>query len=752
MSASYESRQPASPNSEQPAAPASARSTLQHALVRALAEGPGAIGTQIQTILALCRLNGDVPPVSAPYVEPVISVEHARLMALVQTTEVLPESRVKKLVREALQVKDLAVRLQLLARLALYLPPSNYSTVVRDMWQQAHNLPDPVLRARVLFQLSPLMTLAQDEPATPGALLDVLALAQSINHTESRVRSLVALAPHLPLVIQLRTLSRVLDEVDALHHDTLTCNIISTIADNLPADLEERVLRSAMAITAAAERARALTLLARVLPEDRLVTLREQTLDAISSIEQEDARAQALIAFAPYLEYAVTDQEFPVLLQIALALAVNMNKRQIRARVLVALAAHLPRDLQGEALAAVHSLSSERERAELLTALAPSLPPDMLVASLAVAHTMQEQDARMQALTVLAHHLPAGARVQTALDALATASGLPHQFERVTALLALVDILPPDLQERAFISALETAQHITNENTRARALSALAPHLPPPLLTTALESAQALKSLQLRLTTVISMIPFLPAEQRFLLLQDTLERISEISFDYKRARTLVSIAPLLPAELAPRAQALAEAIQDVFDRVTACIALAQNLPPADRPAIIARTWTEIKNIENGYDQASALAAIAPFLPAAASEDLARRAGMVIGAIMDDYDQASAISILAPLLTAVQERGMGVLPSSFTALREGLQLALRVPQQALRLQLLEQGMRQWTELFTPEQSYELWRELVPTLTTLPQADALLGLGVMMNTLHHLAGEAGIQDVARVILQQ
>src|SRR5690606_6406475 len=101
-----------------------------------------------------------------------------------------------------------------------------------------------------------------------------------------------------------------------------------------------------------------------------------------------------LIAFAPHLEYVTDTEHFPHLLEQALGIAISIKRRHLRARVLVALAPHLTLDLQGEALAAVHSLSSERDRAMLLAQLAPTLPPNMLVASLAVAHSMEEPDAR----------------------------------------------------------------------------------------------------------------------------------------------------------------------------------------------------------------------------------------------------------------------------------------------------------------------------------------------------------------------
>lgn len=750
MAALFMSRHLDSPDANNPR-PATdpSRLSLQKALLAALAQGPAGVTGQIQAILALSRA---VPPDSTAEPstqEAPISVEHARLLALAQTADALPESRVKRLIRQALRVEDPFVRLQMIVPLALHLPPQHYQTIMRDIWMQSRGLENPIARAQILFELAPLLTLAQDEPATPSVLMDVLALAQSINNHEARVRSLVALAPHLPGTVQLRVLNRVLDEIDSLRGDTLSFNVITAMAENLPLELLDRALRSALQIRAPQDRARALTALARYLPGDQLVSLRAETLTAIGSIEHEDARAEALIAFAPHLEFAAHNRDFPALLEKALAFAVGMSRRQHRASTLVALTPHLPQDLQGEALAAVHGISDERERAALLALLVPHLPPDILVASLAVAHGMQEGDARAQALTILAHHLPPASRAQTIHDALTAATNLSHHFERVTALLGLVDILPPPLLEQALTLALDTVSLIKNENTRARALNLIAPHLPPSLLPRALETAQHLGNLQLRINTLTSMIPHLPEDRRQALIAALLADIRELRVEYKRARALIAIAPLMLSELLPTALDMAGAIDEPYDRVSALIALAQNAPPELRPTIVASVWTQIKGVEDGYDHASALAAIAPLLPEAAREDLARRAGMVIGAIMDEYDQASAIGILAPLFSAGRERAAAPLPSSLAALKEGLQIALRIPGQAARMRVFAQGVALWADLPDAEQSFALWKDLAVDLAALPLADVLLSLRLLMKIIHSFAGDAALQEIARIL---
>jgi hypothetical protein len=227
-----------------------------------------------------------------------------------------------------------------------------------------------------------------------------------------------------------------------------------------------------------------------------------------------------------------------------------------------------------------------------------------------------------------------------------------------------------------------------------------------------------------------------------------LESIRQITVDYKRSRALVMVAPLLPPDLLREALTIAMNIADPFDQVSACIPLAQNLPPTERPAVISKIWSLIKLIENGYDQASALAAIAPFLPPDQHGDLAQACVMVIGSIMDEYDQASAISILAPLLGGEStEHPQPALPSGYSTIREAFITALTVPQQALRAQLLAACTAAWSD--SQERTYELWRDIAQRLTSLPLADVLLCLGALMPLIQILGGDEGMTEVVAVL---
>lgn len=721
------------------------RPELERELLKAFTQGEKAVVAQIRAALALSKI---VPPAAQrPSPERTVSPEQARLLALAEMAESLSEKQIAALVRDTQHIADAAIRLGVIARVALRVPSQHFQSTVFSLYQQAVKVTDSAACARLMFQIAPLLMLLHDEPAAPPALLDIVALAQAISSPEARIRSLITLSPYLPQNMRLRILHRTLDDMDRLNSDVQRSNSLYTLAEHLTPEIEDRALRCAETIKAPAELARALTALARYLPMKVQPALRAAALNAISTIIDEEERADALIAFAPHLEYVTDTAQFPTLLEHALGIAISMTRRAMRARVLVALSPHLTLDLQGEALAAVHTLSNERERAMLLAELAPTLPPDMLVASLAVAHSMQAQDARVHALTVLAHHVPDNARDQTILDALAAASNLPHHYERITALIALIDILPEQLKEQTYTNALESARLITNDSARARAISLLASHLPPRLLHRAMEIARSVENVEQCLSVFMSLVPYLLDERRAVL-NDLLKMTRGLPFEYKRARALADLIPLLPEEMLPEAFSIAQGIEEPFDRVSAYLALVKKVDGERQRSIIGECWQLIKAIDNGYDAASALSTLAPLLPASAARDLAQSAGMIIGSIMDDYDQASAITLLAPLLADPASNPAPTPPPGDAALEIGLRAAFNVPQTTLRAQILAEGAERLAEV-DDERCFQLWREALLRLANLPQADSLLCLSALQPVIRKLGGSAALNSIAQML---
>lgn len=725
---------------------------LERALLTALAAGSSRLVEQVRYLLELSgKVEPSPPPVSSPPIQ-TLTPAQARVIALTNVADLLSEVQLAELYKDIENLDDIEIRLVSSAKLALLLPPQYFQNIVRTVWDESERLTTPEARARVLLQLTPLLTLVHDEPTAPPILLEIVALSQAISNIEARIRGLMALVPHLPHSMRVRVLHRIIDEIDRLHNDGQRAIALSNLAAHMMPEVETRALRSAESIQHPAQRARALTGLARVLPLSLQPTLRRTALNAIGTISDEEERAEALVNFAPHLEYVTETQQFPNLLEQALGVAISIKRRHLRARVLVALAPHMSADLQGEALAAVHGLSNERERTMLLAQLAPTLPPNMLVPSLAVAHSMVEQDTRAHALTVLAHHVPDSARERTVLDALAAASNIAHRYERVTALLNLLDVLPPNLQARAFNDALEATRLIDNENARARALSLLAPVLPARLHAEALEIARQIGNPEQRLMALGSAARGMPPDQQHTLGDELLSAIGDLPFEYKQARALGEVADLLDTQHVLAALDMARELEDTVDRTTAYTALIPYLPADKRREITIECWQLIRTIDSGYDAASALSALAPLLPKSAANDLARTAGMIIGSIMDDYDQASAITILAPLLAAQDDDGSaGPLPDKYTALEKAIRAVLEIPNPAVRAPLLAQGAQIWVDVTEEDQCYRLWQTVIQRLSRQPLANTILALSMLAPVVRHLTGNRGLSQVTQLLLK-
>ncbi|MEL6151592.1 MAG: hypothetical protein AAFR56_18335, partial [Chloroflexota bacterium] len=610
----------------------------------------GDVRTQIQQVLSHSNTQGSAPPAvdSVP-----MTAKVARLHVLVNEVASLETTALPDLLRHIESVPNRDHRCDLLSKLARHLPASRQRQIVETVLQEAPHITQPDVRARVLFRLFPMLDRIHNTP--PASFMAVFDIARSIDNTEARTRSMIALSRYVPPEVMVDIQRTVLDTIDRMRSSTDRASVLASMVDHLAPTLATRALASANHIESPEERVRALTALSRALPPALMKQARDHAITTIENITGEERQVDALIAFAPYLEHAQSWDEFPLLLERALAIAVNIPRRQFRARALVALAPHLPPELQGEALAAVHSLPSEHDRANMLAELAPELPPQMLVASLAVAHTMRAVDDRTHALAALARHVPEHAREQTVLDALAAAQSLSHDFERVSALVDLLDILPEPLHQQALINALDATEHIRNASTQARALAMLSSHLPEGMVARALEIAQAMKDSQKQLTACMGLVERLPPPERDGLLGQMLATVRDIRYEYRQARALLGMAALLPPQMIPEAVDIAQTIDEPYDRLSALIALAQNSPPAKRPALVGEAWKLLKTVESGYDRASALATIAPLLPRAAEKDLTHAVGMAIGSIMDEYDQASAIILLAPLLAADRAR-------------------------------------------------------------------------------------------------
>ncbi|MBC8171236.1 MAG: hypothetical protein H7X77_06175 [Anaerolineae bacterium] len=215
----------------------------------------------------------------------------------------------------------------------------------------------------------------------------------------------------------------------------------------------------------------------------------------------------------------------------------------------------------------------------------------------------------------------------------------------------------------------------------------------------------------------------------------------QMPFAYRRARALVSIAAFLTPTITDELLALVDTLHDPYDRVAVYIALSQNLPPEQRPEIVANAWSLLPHIDDGYDRASALAAIAPYLASSEYPVLVKLTRGVIETIEDEYEQASAIGILASLFS--DEHFLPPhpvrLPTTGDIVAYVLASLLETPYQNIRTQILAETVPFWLRLKEEEQ-FQLWRDFAWRLKALPLADVLLSLSVIVPVIRAIGGDA------------
>lgn len=669
----------------------------------------------------------------------------ARLRAQAQQFDRADNVHKAVLLKAIRQLTPLSTRYDLLAQVMHNLPPAAYRQIAAEMQQALHTIKaqDPAAFVRVLMRILPVV--ARPPKQKVSAFSAVYEMAQDIEDEEGRIRSLIALSQYMPDDVARDLQASVLAVIRELHDDTHRTNAIVALSEVLHTAHIEDTLAITADIIAPEDRLRALTALAKRTVSDLPQRVQDDALTALEAITSEEARVEALIAFAPHLDYNLSMQQFPNVLERALAVAVGITRRPQRARALVALAPHLPTELQGEALAAVHSLPHEKDRAIMLAELARELPPNMLVASLAVAHTMQQQDARVHALTALAQHVPQQARRQTLLDALDAARGLPRPFERVHALVELVDLLPVNIQDTALADALETAAAITNESARSRALSLLLDRLPGHLIPQAQQIVAQLNDPQHKLSALAGLMPRIDENEQKTTFEEMLAITQAIPVEFRRARALLGIAPHLPPTMIEPTLDIARTIDEPYDRFSALMALIQNAPPRYRPQLVGEAWNLIHQVESGYDRASALASIAPLLPPQAEADLTQAISDAIGEIQEGYDQASAILMLAPLLAKAQPTEQDTdRPDACNLIKDALTALADIPHTQARIACLDDVIATWVAHIPKDERSahdDLWETMINAVMQWPLADAWLWLSAIRPLMHHLYAEAG-----------
>jgi hypothetical protein len=390
-----------------------------------------------------------------------ISDESARAAALGTLAPHLPPDLLPAALAAARDIRDESARADALGALAPHLPPDLRSQALRDALAAARDIMWGFTRAAALSTLAPYLS--------PDLLPIALAAAEDIQDDATRAAVLGALASHLSLDLRSQMLRAALAVAQDIQHPVGCAHALGALAPHLLPDLLPAALAAAEDIQDDAARAAALSALVPYLPPDLLPA----ALAVAQTIRDASACAAVLGALAPRLS--------PDLLPTALAIAQTIVRAPYGALALGALIPYLSPEQRSQALHdafVARYVIDESARAKVLTALAPHLPPDLLPAALAATQTISNKSTRANVLTALAPHLPP----DLLPAALAATQTIQDTDACAYVLATLAPHFPPDLRSQALRDALAAAQNIMDEPTRAAALGALAPYLPSDLL------------------------------------------------------------------------------------------------------------------------------------------------------------------------------------------------------------------------------------------------------------------------------
>jgi hypothetical protein len=375
----------------------------------------------------------------------------------------------------------------------------------------------------------------------------------------------------------------VLAAMDGVAEEWAVAFLLSTVAARLPAELADRAVRLASALTEPARRAHALTALGPRVPDRLRLPVYSAAGEAAAAIAGDEDRARAVRELAPQ-----APAEVYATLRVA---AATISDQGLRTRTLIALGPHHPEpgrsQAVAESLAAATALEDAIDRRFAVAGLCRYLPDDLIRQVQASAAAAGDSEV----LKALAPHLPA----DLVPSGWAAALGLAGDGDRSAVLARLVPLLPVAMIPGAFATAaaLPAVMARTGGCPRHEVLRALAPRLPGDLIpaaVVALAPATVLsappESRRELDVTLAELVARLAPEHRDRALRDALHAVAALDSGWARAEALTRLVPHLPASLLPAALAAARAIVGREPRTEVLTELVHRLPADLLPDLV----------------------------------------------------------------------------------------------------------------------------------------------------------------------
>jgi hypothetical protein len=711
---------------------------LDRLLDVALASGRTAVARQVQHLLDLSAERDSSPPDS----------DEITLAALIQVVDHLPPDILWQMFERVLHLEYPAVRLKMISQLTprmsqVGLVPDPLAPIEQILSESSQPL-DPAARVHVLLNLAPHLEMRDLNQKMMAFQQRVLTNVESIDDPASRVRALSALVEKLPPHLQNEAIALACETaVSSIPNEYARVAALSALPPRLPPEFHVQLVNIAAAIESPDARALLLGRMLPYLPETLQQPALENALDAIQQISREETRAGALIALGPYLNALGSLQHAPETLQEVIAVIFSIGNDDARARAFAALAPYLSPELLTEALHLLRRIEDDNDRAVTLIRLAPHLPPELSVAAFTIARELQPHEARASALAAVAPYLSATARAEALADALVAALAIPRRYDRVVALDDLAPHLPDDLQPRAMQEALKAARSIPDEIERQQALVFLAPHLLDDLLADALADAYTLTDLLVRVPALTSLMPRLPEEPRARVAQDVLEIARSFDNPQHKASILAAVVPYLPEQFFDDVLGEVDTISTPYDRLHVLIALLPHMPDRLHSAAL----DAARLVSSPYERASALLEVVPHTPPTLRPAILEEVLLTALKIEDSYDRASALASLAPYV-GVQSDEQN---RQEDALRLALDACFEIADPVVRADMLAQLAAAWVDLLIPARSYMLWRHVVAYLRQQPYIQVIADLAALRLVLDHMEAPGAADAITDAVME-
>ncbi len=387
-----------------------------------------------------------------------------RARALIDLAPLLPASLLDKALNETQWLRDHEYRAMALAGIGIQLQEPLRNDVLRQAVTDIEAVQQERYKVSILTSLAeyltgPLLTdmleialrlreescradaLAGMAPHLPVPLLKRALVATEKLREEERSKVLIALIPHLPEELLLKTLG----DAHSFEDQFYKLKVLVELAQRFPEQSRDRLLQEMFAATLGIDdlsyRALALTNMIRCLPHDWARKAARRAMSLADSVENAHQYVEIVLGSAPCLTESMIDHVLidthahlygkakmdiligiaPYLVELqrdfALFIAETIRTEAYRMRVLVGLAPHMqtPR-LQTKILKLVQSFESESCRAKGFAGIAPYLSVPLLKRALEATKELRDEELRSKALIALISYLPEDLLLKTLED------------------------------------------------------------------------------------------------------------------------------------------------------------------------------------------------------------------------------------------------------------------------------------------------------------------------------------------------